>query len=158
MFNQSCFVQKYNLPEQCNFIDDFAYFYCHLTFISEWDPTCVRFMKSECENIPIPHFLIIVANCMLRRRWNLLTVRIHMYKYYLFICGLFNDTVSSSENVASSGRIIIKCWIRKDSEGGGHESWKGIVGFVFTLLCIKNSIRHIMSNGRMDASDELGRG
>jgi hypothetical protein len=43
-------------------------------------------------------------------------------------------------------------------EGGGHESWKGIVGFVFSLLCINNSMYRTMSNGRMDISGELGRG
>jgi hypothetical protein len=38
---------------------------------------------------------------------------------YLFICGLFNDAVSSSGYVTSNGTMISEWWIGKDVEGSG---------------------------------------
>jgi hypothetical protein len=38
---------------------------------------------------------------------------------YLFVYGLFNDAVSSSDYIASNDGMINEYWIGKDMEGSG---------------------------------------
>jgi hypothetical protein len=48
-------------------------------------------------------------------------------KNNLFICGLFNDAVSSSDYIASTARIINGPWIDKGTEGSGRGLFVGII-------------------------------
>jgi hypothetical protein len=51
--------------------------------------------------------------------WNLMEFLSPCCKFYLFIYGLFNDDVSSSDCIAFNDRMISELWNGKDVEGSG---------------------------------------